>query len=591
MITDNARAMTKNEKPVIHLVVFGSGAEWSHAWSFGDVWNVEKTPSALAAWIHARLKKQGAGDAWFFWDQEFGPPDADSVLALHSMPGDVLHAGLSLGMEGKPSLFQFVNPTWMLNCDPDRKKVVTSWRLSLRACLLRDSIFRYNDLICSEFQTLEAASLDLGFRLIRNGAIVRHVPWLIQEEESLSKKLPFADESLFIFRTSGRKWTYWALAHAFLSGQVPLREVCGAVRRLFGMPRPQPPAPVLRPYSHPDLQHKRWRVSVLIPTIDRYPYLRKLLHQLGSQSYPPVEIIIVDQTPLSRRVDIQAEFPKLPVKLLCMGRPGQCSARNLGLNHASGEYILFLDDDVEIPRDLIESHIQTAQSFDASVCSGLAEEEPLQGVGAKVDYFYCSDVFPTGNSLVHRSAIETSGLFDLAYDCGDREDHDLGMRMYLGGMLMIFTPRIKVFHHHAPTGGLRSHGVNIITYKRSRRSLILRRLPSATLIYLWKRYFSPSHLQQQLRHSVASTFIYEGGFTGKILKIFVGMVTLPHTIWRIKRNTRLADHLLRSFGGCQQLAQQAELETASAKNTETQRGGEILCACHHQHFFTTETRD
>ena len=43
--------------------------------------------------------------------------------------------------------------------------------------------------------------------------------------------------------------------------------------------------------------------------------------------------------------------------------------------------------------------------------------------------------------MIRKSLLQDSGLFDLAYDRGQRADHDLGMRLYLNGAFMVRTPQ------------------------------------------------------------------------------------------------------------------------------------------------------
>src|SRR5580765_4382208 len=118
------------------------------------------------------------------------------------------------------------------------------------------------------------------------------------------------------------------------------------------------------------------------------------------------------------------------------------------------------------------------QEFRAPVTSGAIVESVAGPAPDQPQYVLCSDVFPTGNTLIHRSVIEPTGLFDLAYDCATHEDGDLGMRIYLTGALMILKPAIQILHHHAPTGGLRTHGQNLHTQEKSRASLVIRDLPT-----------------------------------------------------------------------------------------------------------------
>ncbi|MEJ7712205.1 MAG: hypothetical protein WKF84_20670 [Pyrinomonadaceae bacterium] len=51
-------------------------------------------------------------------------------------------------------------------------------------------------------------------------------------------------------------------------------------------------------------------------------------------------------------------------------------------------------------------------------------------------YLRASDT-PTNNTLIRKDVLSKSGLFDLAYDRGQRADGDLGMRIYLSGAVMI----------------------------------------------------------------------------------------------------------------------------------------------------------
>jgi glycosyltransferase involved in cell wall biosynthesis len=353
--------------------------------------------------------------------------------------------------------------------------------------------------------------------------------------------LPLKDEGLFVFHTIGRKWSYWSLSRAILTGYAPLKNAIGAFKTLFGLQQPLQTSVLLRNDQQKAPSLSDHTVSVLIPTLNRYRFLKELLRQLRRQSVQPLEIIIVDQTPLRIRDEqLYEEFRDLPLRIFYMDPPGQCSARNQGLREASGDYVLFLDDDVEIPDNLIESHLQTIHQFQSSVSSGVAIERHSLLRHQPAPYVCCSDVFPTGNTLIRRSTLMDSGLFDLAYDRGDREDGDLGMRIYLSGAVMTLNHSIRVLHHRADNGGLRTFGVRTVTYGSSRSSLLHRRLPSRNEIYLSKRYFSDRQVREHLWITIAGTFSFRGSFLSKSIKTVLALVTLPHSIWTISRNLKQA---------------------------------------------------
>ncbi len=524
------------------------------AWPLGEVHTVAPETAALAAFA----PPPGAGHL-LFWAAELGEPDAAKVLEIAGRPGEVHHAGLRLGQAARPRLLDFVHPTWMLHRDPPATIPASSWRLSLRALLTPAARWRQGG--CrGDYATLDAAALELGWRWFWQGALLRHQPDLLGPEvEPAGDFLPLDDELRFLLDTAGRKWAYWATARAALTGSRGGLALWRSWQRLARRPVPPGTAPaapaaaapgVPSPHtSHADAGYADAHntVSVLIPTLDRYPYLVKLLEQLGSQSLPAAEILVVDQTAFEkRRHDLTALFPQLPLRVLERDEAGQCSSRNAGLAIAKGDYVLFLDDDDEIGPDLIARHLASLAASGAEVSCGVADEVGAGPLPVEFERRRLADVFPTNNSLIRRDLLERTGLFDLAFEKGARADADLGHRIYLSGALMVLDPSIRVLHHHAPAGGLRKHGARKATFARSRRLLFARHLPEPTEIYLMLRYFSPRQVAEALRQRAAGTFAVRGGALRRLLRLLWAAALLPDTLWRIAWRRRQA---LRLLGG------------------------------------------
>lgn len=515
-----------------------------------------KIASEAGALVAAIEKLDAGADRYLLtWDPSVaGLPDPASVTKALALPGELCHAGLRLGQGGRPGLLDFVHPTWMPNLDPPAEIAASSWRLSLRACLLPAGLWRRLGGPSTDFDSLDMASLDLGWRALKAGVLCRHVPWLVAAPESASiapSGLP--DELRFAHRNLGRRWTSWACVRAVITGTISPLALWRARRALdVGQHR------ISRPEgSHPD---GGWvptperpeaadpRVTVLIPTLDRYDYLRVILGQLAEQTVQPHEVIVVDQTEKSHRnrqwlEGFQADAGELRCVLLEQDEPGQCSSRNRGLRAATGDAILFLDDDDEIEPDLIELHLRCLRETAAEASCGVADEagagEP-PGARTEPGHRRLADVFPTNNSMVLRSALERSGLFDLAYERGARADLDLGIRLYRTGASMVLDPTISVFHHRAPRGGLRRHRARKITYSASRRSLWVRHLPSPTELYLQQRYFSPRQCREANVLRLAGTFAIRGGPLRRLAKALVSALLLPHSWLLLRRNQRLA---------------------------------------------------
>jgi glycosyltransferase involved in cell wall biosynthesis len=526
----------------VNLIWLGA-REGAPGWPLGDVSAAEATPASVAACVAERARP-GAAEACLFWDGAIGTPDPATVERALERPGDAWHAGLRLGTAGQPGLIDFVAPTWMLNSDPDLDIEATSWRVSLRACLVRSEVLLRLGGPSGNFRSLDGAALEMGHRWVKRGALTRHVPWLAPEAAGVVR-LPPEDEVRFAYRRFGAFWTRWALARAVSSGYLGAREALQAWRAVVAETRLEEPD-VLHENGAPTAAGSR--VSVVIPTLDRYRYLKVVLRQLEEQTCPPYEVIVVDQTPLERReASLAAEFPGLPLRVLHQEEPGQCGSRNAALEAAGGDCVLFLDDDDEIPGDLIESHLANLERFRAEVSCGVAHEAGAGPLPEGFRYVRASDVFPTNNSLVRRSALRRSGLFDYAYNRGSRADGDLGMRLYRSGALMVLNPSIAVLHHHAPRGGLRSHQARVITYASSRRRLLVRHLPAATEIYLARRYFTPRQVREMLWMRAFGTLSLHGSLWKRVLKAGIGVVCLPWTGWQIARQYQSAARMLERF--------------------------------------------
>ena len=92
------------------------------------------------------------------------------------------------------------------------------------------------------------------------------------------------------------------------------------------------------------------RVSVIVPTFNRSPYLGECLESLLAQTLPPAQVIVVnDASTDATRAVLEPfldriEYIETPSQL---GKPG---AVNLGLERVTGDYVwVFDDDDVALP--------------------------------------------------------------------------------------------------------------------------------------------------------------------------------------------------------------------------------------------------
>ena len=84
-------------------------------------------------------------------------------------------------------------------------------------------------------------------------------------------------------------------------------------------------------------------ISIIIPTLNRYEVLKKLLKDLESQNYKNFETIIIDQSD-----NYNPEFYKkynLNINLIHQSEKALWKARNRGIIEAKSDLLIFLDDD------------------------------------------------------------------------------------------------------------------------------------------------------------------------------------------------------------------------------------------------------
>jgi GT2 family glycosyltransferase len=91
------------------------------------------------------------------------------------------------------------------------------------------------------------------------------------------------------------------------------------------------------------------RFSVVIPTIDRVDYLRATLASVTAADPRPDEVIVVDASRNRSAEGAAAESGAQYVH----SAPGLTSQRNRGVDQATGDVVVFLDDDVEIAPDFL----------------------------------------------------------------------------------------------------------------------------------------------------------------------------------------------------------------------------------------------
>lgn len=113
-------------------------------------------------------------------------------------------------------------------------------------------------------------------------------------------------------------------------------------------------------------------VSVIVPVYNVENYIKKCLGSILNQSYANLEIILVDDGSKDASGRVCDEYADLDsrVRVYHKENGGLSSARNLGLDHASGEYIIFIDSDDYFAEDAIELLVKYIVKYKADISVG-----------------------------------------------------------------------------------------------------------------------------------------------------------------------------------------------------------------------------
>lgn len=207
-------------------------------------------------------------------------------------------------------------------------------------------------------------------------------------------------------------------------------------------------------------------ISIVIPTYNRLPILKKCLLALENQTITnnkvsQYEIVIVDDGSTDQTLAWLAENqPQLPhVKIYQQNHQGAAAARNLGVKNAQGDTMIFIDSDLVVTENFIQAHADALVDGEQKLkCDRLFTygavintnnfEEPTSEPYKITDF--SAAYFATGNVAIARKWLEEAGLFDTGFQLYGWEDLELGVRLKKLDLKLIKCPAAVGYHWHPP---------------------------------------------------------------------------------------------------------------------------------------------
>lgn len=199
--------------------------------------------------------------------------------------------------------------------------------------------------------------------------------------------------------------------------------------------------------------------TLLVPTYQRPRELAECLSRVMPQaSAAGVEIIVCDDSRDDETRKMLAEkFPQ--VHHLAGPRRGPAANRNAGARAASGEWLIFLDDDCEPGEDFLPAYLE--EFARQSVEEDIALEGATIRQGSGDSLLTEAPHNPNGGALIScnfaipRRAFLEAGAFDERFPMAAFEDTEFAARWSLKGGKVVFLPRAAVGHplRSAPPAG------------------------------------------------------------------------------------------------------------------------------------------
>ena len=211
------------------------------------------------------------------------------------------------------------------------------------------------------------------------------------------------------------------------------------------------------------------KISVVTPTHNKLALLRRTLKSLETQDTGPgvFEAVVVDDGSTDDTPEFLASvttpYSLVPVRV--EKNRGRSAARNRGLEHAGGDLVVFLDDDMELVPGFLRAHLELHECGGRVAGIGNVVNHP-QVVQAPIDRYMSTrgaqkirdagplpwKYFSTNNASVLRADLNAVGGFDENFVWYGFEDLELALRLKKErGLEFRFVEGARSLHIHPHT--------------------------------------------------------------------------------------------------------------------------------------------
>jgi glycosyltransferase involved in cell wall biosynthesis len=238
-------------------------------------------------------------------------------------------------------------------------------------------------------------------------------------------------------------------------------------------------------------------VSIILPTYNSLDKLSKALSCLNELDYPRdnFEIIVVDDGSNDGTQEYVKEFMsqvKLNSTYVYQPNKGPAAARNNGIRRASGKYLLLIDSDCYVDRNILTHYLR---HFPDDCLGGVGGNVLPESLNVITEYLDHQGIWRPGvvngeiaylvtaNAFFLKEAVESAGYFDEEFRQPGGEDPELCCRIRQRGYHLKYDEQANVVHAHRTT--FLKFMKTFFVYGKG-RGLLAMKCPNE---YLWKMPF------------------------------------------------------------------------------------------------------
>jgi glycosyltransferase involved in cell wall biosynthesis len=268
-------------------------------------------------------------------------------------------------------------------------------------------------------------------------------------------------------------------------------------------------------------QHTGPLISVIIPCYNHAQYLPEAIRSVQAQTYKPVEIIVVNDGSADDTEVVAKQFED--VKYIYQTNRGLSAARNTGIEHSSGEYLVFLDADDWLYEDALATNHKYLQAHPEAMfvsgghdkisfrSSGNGEIIPEKDVEVETNHYWH---LLQGNYIgMHAAVMYRRSVFnEFKFDETLRacEDYDLYFKIARSYPVGHHTKKIAAYRWHQQNMSANSDMMLKTVLQVLDRQLPLLRNSSEKFAFreghkIWKDYYSgatPTHQSSRVKQFI-----------------------------------------------------------------------------------------